>query len=156
MNKIFKMLFLSNLLFLQYSVFSQEINNDLIGSTGHYKETSPISLSWSIGESIVETMIQDSVTLINGFQQGYISITSLINEKDQDFKIQIYPNPVEYLLNIKSENELLEYTLINSNGQTLKMGKIGKELTNIDFSEYPCGIYILIINNKEAYKLIKY
>jgi hypothetical protein len=156
MRYILKILFVSNLLFFPYLVFAQGISNDIIGSTGEYDENSSVSLSWTIGENIVETMANNSITLSNGFQQGDLTVSTIINNIEQKYEIQVYPNPIETMLTINSKEYTLDYSLVNSNGQTLKKGLIDSNLTTLDFSDYPSGLYILILNREDVYKIIKH
>ncbi|NSW46419.1 MAG: T9SS type A sorting domain-containing protein [Bacteroidales bacterium] len=79
-----------------------------------------------------------------------------------EYKINIFPNPVNANLHIIIENYTdktnISYTLNDNNGKQIKHEVVYSKIFNIDFLNFPDGNYILnlyINNEKKEYKIIK-
>lgn len=72
---------------------AQSLERQVIGSAGGYEEESGYSLSFTVGEPVVETAISGSLVLTQGFQQPD-DITVGIKEMVKiNMDYLIYPNP---------------------------------------------------------------
>jgi poly(3-hydroxybutyrate) depolymerase len=75
------------------------------------------------------------------------------------FKIDVYPNPANDILNIKVNAALLgaDYTVHDHLGRTQFFGKINSENTRIDMTNLSKGFYYLIIggNLNQVMKVVK-
>lgn len=120
--------------------------------------------SYTLGQMAFEMVSGSSGTLLPGVQQPFeISIIqSIENSTNYSLTSNVYPNPVNNLLQLKIENESmvgLSFTLLDLNGKQLAHQKIEQNITAIDMSSYAPAIYILKIvnNNKETitYKIAK-
>ena len=73
----------------------------------------------------------------------YRSIISQISEHASD-SIRIYPNPVENVLTIETNNEYhFNCTILSLTGQKLAQIKINHSENRINMANYPAGIYFL-------------
>lgn len=63
---------------------------------------------------------------------------------NMDDKIQLYPNPVSDILNIKSDGKISEIRLFDLNGRELDNFKSTSNYAQINFIDYPKGEYILL------------
>jgi len=133
---------------------AQDLDQKVIGTAGNYSETGTASLSWTIGETVVETVSAGAATLTQGFQQGSLFVTTIINETEMGYKVKVYPNPVTSNLSIETAQKI-DFQLININGQVLKSGTCENQLQQIDVTALPQGTYILKLNNKETHTIIK-
>jgi len=91
----------------------------------------------------------DEITLIDQTTVG-------INELDKENSFDIYPNPTNSILNIKSNNQQLQNATIeikNTLGQVIYFDVYAPQ---IHISNLPSGIYFLTINNKEDKRTIKF
>jgi hypothetical protein len=59
--------------------------------------------------------------------------------------VSMYPNPSEGVFNIKSNNQNLQYSLVNIQGQVIESGKVLGD--KVDFSNHAQGIYFLKLSN---------
>jgi hypothetical protein len=114
------------------------------------------SFDWSV---YLETRIPD-ITLNEGLNTVRITQRrSLSSEPDKiefeltaplsinEFDVQnisVYPNPSHGVFNIKSNNQNLEYKLVNLQGQVLEIGSVSQ--SKVDFSKNAQGIYFLELN----------
>ena len=135
---------------------AQDLDQNVTGTAGNYSENGTASLSWTIGETVVEAVSDGTNTLTQGFQQGNLSVTVLINETELNSKIKVSPNPVSNNLSIETTEKDLTFQLININGQVVQSGKCDKQNHQIDFTALPQGTYILKLNNNETHKIIKH
>jgi hypothetical protein len=70
------------------------------------------------------------------------------HEITQDnFKINIYPNPANGIVSINSNTEILEIVIFSLNGEKFFYSN---NTTKIDLSDYPKGIYFISIKNKKG------
>lgn len=70
--------------------------------------------------------------------------------------VKIYPNPVRDILNISGSEKINSFVITDSSGK-LKMKKLinGEKQTSLKIKNLPAGIYFLMLNDKETYKIIK-
>jgi opacity protein-like surface antigen len=151
-----KKIYLSALLLAPLLGQAQDLDQNVTATAGAYSENATGSLSWTIGETMVESVSDGTNTLTQGFHQGNLSVSLLINETELGYKVKVYPNPVTDNLSIETTEEKLDFQLLNINGQVLKSGKCENRNEQIDFTTLPQGTYILKLNNNETHKIIKH
>ena len=134
---------------------AQDLDQSVIGTAGNYSENGKASLSWTIGETVVETVSDGTNTLTQGFQQGNLSVTTLIKQPELSSNLKVYPNPVKNILNVETDKKGMDYQLLNINGQVVSNGKLENTNQEINFSALPSGTYFLKINNEKTHKIIK-
>ncbi len=91
----------------QLSGFTQQITNKVITNAGTSVEKSDISISFTIGEPMVNIFAtpDSQVILTQGFQQPFIIIESVnIMDKYENVQIKAFPNPVMSMLNVSIQN----------------------------------------------------
>lgn len=135
----------------------------LVASGGASHEGSSISLSWTIGENVIETYTGGDVILTQGFQQGYFTSNSIEDFFLYEINMKVYPNPVSEDFNLLIESEVystLRFVFHDIYGKILSEGLISSDLTNIDISSFPDGIYLLRVikesgNALKSFRIIK-
>lgn len=119
-------------------------------TSGGQGETGSSHIQWTIGEPVIGT-IGDETILTQGFQQSRLTVTSIYELKTKKEQFTIYPNPVEFELFVKLENQTSDYelTLLDNLGTIVftKKEELSKRPKSIDFSEVVPGIYYLRIAN---------
>ena len=132
---------------------------EAVVSGGNYYENSMGSTSWTLGEIITETFRSDEVILTQGFQQPGLTVTSIDEHPELDFKITAFPNPVKDYLNIKLDTdtfERLSYELFDSKGNILLQKRFTSNLANISLQNLDPAVYFLrIIHDKKVLKTFK-
>ncbi len=85
--------------------------------------------------------------------------TSGLEGLSTDQQFLIYPNPVDHLINIKSQSvasRIRSVVLTDITGKTIiREEKDNLILHRLDVSKLPSGIYLLRINNEKNYKIVK-
>ena len=151
-----------------FSVFSnaQSISNQSIGSVATLKASNNSSITFSVGELILNNTNSDEGSLSSGFFNGLLATTSITPvEQVENFTAKIYPNPVLDLITINIENkysDILSFEISDVQGKIVSKKKSAGyyNVFSLDMSNYSKGTYFLKIrNNKNAdlasYKLIK-
>jgi hypothetical protein len=132
---------------------------NVCGSAGEYFEKSAGSLSWTVGEAVIETLEGSSHFFTQGFGQPVEVITSIEELKKED-KILVYPNPFQTELNIRIDDFIqpVNGTIYSNNGQALKNFILNDSFSKLRLNNLKPGMYYLRINNSEnpnTFKIIK-
>lgn len=142
--------------------FNPSCNNNLIGDLGTWNFNSN-SLSIAIDSS---TNNNDG-TLMNGTLKTNDKIcpvtVSLVEKFEQkQLDVLLYPNPAKNYVTLAFNSNIVlshQFQLINSIGQTVKVGTVTPSNQKIDLDDVKDGIYFIRIWNAEipvgTYKLIK-
>lgn len=123
----------------------------VIASAGNEKQ----NISWTIGETVTETMIGD-FTAIQGFNQpaealGPISIESVKSA----IEFSVYPNPVaDYVTISCKENKKFTWRLTNLMGQEVAHSQPFTSNTTVDMRAFTPGNYLLTILSDREIKTI--
>ena len=161
-------------LFFIIKGFTQDLNPEVIATSGEYFSGANGSLSWTIGEPVTETFSGVNAILTQGFQQNTYIIVAIESMQDDDFQISVYPNPANDLinihLNVKSDViiELFDIQgkklscLPRSEGRTYWGEKVAANTTlkQLNLNNFAIGSYILRItttngNLLKSYKIEK-
>ena len=150
-DKLFILIFLLNAFVMQ----AQQI----IATAGSYAKNTSGSLSWTIGEGIIETCKGTNVVLTQGFQQSNLIITAIKDISVTSFQIDAFPNPTNDFVTLKTTSESFKdarYMLYDLNGKLIQEQKLESNVTNITMNNFITGTYLLKIfqGNKEI-KILK-
>lgn len=158
-----KCLFISVFLVLSALSLKAQVKQEVIASAGGYKTTPGISLSWTLGETIVPTFKSQDGTLIltHGFQQQLI-ITAIEENIDVLVDVKVFPNPASDVINIRFGNPVageISISLLDSNGRLVRRDLAEDSITEMQMNlqDVPSGIYYLrLIKDKlvNVYKVV--
>ncbi len=87
-----------------------------------------------------------------------VSLCTALENRNVENVILIYPNPTKGNIIITGINETAKIIIFNAIGELLRTLEISSKNTEVDFSNYTNGIYLIKVissNNQKAYKLIK-
>jgi len=118
-----------------------------------------ISLDWTIGETLSETLLGSTAHLTQGLHQGKLVITS-INDKPENTLISVFPNPVSCLLNVNFGKENCldgQLLLFDVYGKLVIRKSVSRTVETIDLEALQSGTYLLHILSVEqqALKMLK-
>ena len=129
----------------------------LLSTTGDYTVNSVGSLSWSLGEVVIETFSASSNVISQGFQQNFVvSIPDNISDRTFEPIEKIYPNPVRDILNIASEKEGQYFIIYNFRGQAVITGRTQSGISKVNLTGLASGMYFLKLDSNKSYKIIKH
>ena len=148
--------------FLVMSANAQK--QEVIASAGGYNTATGISISWTLGETIIPTFkaADNSIILTHGFQQQLI-ITTVEDNLQDPVKVTVYPNPASEIINIAFENPVegeIRLFLINAHGALVLTDIIEATTTEkqLNLQALPSGIYYLRLTKgavSNVYKVVK-
>jgi len=156
-----KAIFLLILCFL-FSFFKLK-SQTLLSTGGTEFKNDNISLSWSLGETIIETHNSENITLTQGFQQPDIIITSIYESDRILHDVNVYPNPlIDHIIieigNIDSFKNV-QYKIFDNLGSLILSEGLNQHITNIKLDNISTGQYFITIQSdgiiQKTYKLIK-
>jgi hypothetical protein len=149
------------LLFFAFSLNAQ-IKQEVIASAGGYNVNGGLSISWTLGETIIPTFTSGNLTLTHGFQQQLV-VTAIEENIDLAVNIKVYPNPASDVVNISFEEPLegeINVSILDSQGKLVKKDMIEAAITEkqINLQELPAGVYYLRMTKGKlvnVYKVVK-
>lgn len=72
-----------------------------------------------------------------------------------NYKIEVYPNPVSYNLTIKSHH-FIEMEILNAQGLKVRNIRAQKGSTLVDISDFSNGLYFIKVKSDKGFKFIKF
>lgn len=144
---------------------AQDIQNEVIGSTGNTDSISDIYVSWTIGECLVDKYCNAGCMVTQGFHQSHFEILSVPENHFQLMNVKVYPNPTYGLLNIDLSSlppgKMYQLSLTNINGRILLQKEIpADEIFQLHLHQFQDGIMMLKVihssgSPSSSFKIIK-
>ena len=141
---------------------TSQVKQEVIASAGGYNTTSGLSISWTLGETIIPTFENGDLVLTHGFQSQLI-ITAVEENINLMVNLKIFPNPASEMVNIQFDapvdGEIIVY-LLDSQGKLVKKDIIESSMAEkqINMQDLAGGIYyIKLVKGKlvNVYKVVK-
>lgn len=146
-----KTLFITLLCFLIRLSEAQTLKPDIIATSGDYYSNTTGSLSWTMGEPIIETYADGNNILTQGFQQSSYSITAVGEVNPPAINVSVYPNPFTSVVNIRNdENKPLRIEALDMQGKTVCLKTIETGEGPINLSMLADEIYLLRVNDEKG------
>jgi len=160
-----KTLSLILLLFVTTWAVAQSVSPQVIATAGNYSEAGGISLSWTLGEPVIETATGTGVILTQGFQQPDYSLVVIEHVPAANLDVNVFPNPTNGNLNIQWVGEIQTpaiISLFDMAGKQIINQKVntGNQIGSLNLSEYANAQYILKIvasdiSFSKEYRIVK-
>ncbi len=126
---------------------AQTLERQVIAAAGDYFVSPGLSLSWTLGEPVTETVSNYDVILTQGFQQAdKITVTTVREPLSNLFDIKIFPNPTTDYLNIRinsERDEIIIAQLYSLQGQKVIERKMQDTQFQLDLAALPAAGYLL-------------
>ena len=140
------------------SLFAQNIERQVIGSTGGTASSGTIIVTSTVGETAITTETSSSLILTQGFQQANASSTS-IEEITAKANYSLFPNPTTDIATLKITAENLNSSatvkifsiagkLISTQSLSLSSGV--ESTLQLDISNRAAGAYIVRITDSSS------
>ena len=135
---------LSLMLLGSLTLESQTISSSVISIAGGYEKTpSGMSLSWTLGEPIVDPLRSGSIQLTQGFQQPDLKLSTAYEDPGFDASLSVYPNPTMDYLQMETDfQQQIRYRLVDITGKLIDQGTWKKQHT-VDVHALPAGPYAI-------------
>jgi hypothetical protein len=143
------------LLLNAFSIQAQQI----VSTAGNYQANTSGSLSWTLGECLIDTYNDGNVVVNQGFQQSKLIITDIHELPGNSLEISAYPNPTEDIVTLKvttGAGQGCRYQLYDLYGKLLNEQKLTSNETKISFMNLASGTYLLkLLNEDQVLKILK-
>lgn len=134
--------------------YSQQLSNISIGSITSNMQAGDVSLSFSVGDLVVDQFETGSIILGTGFYP-IINVITSTDSPENSIDLIAYPNPVNDVLNLKlngSNGYSYQVEILNLNGQ-VHASLVIHEDTSLSLIDLPDGMYLLKIQTFYGKKL---
>ena len=148
--------------------FAQSADPSVVASSGGNYEGTDMQVSWTLGETVIATISDGNTTLTQGFHQETYEIIGLEETiKNEDYEVNLFPNPTDNLINCEIKNneniQKIIFRIMDSKGNTIDLKEFkevqSKEFeTKFDLTSSAPGEYFIQIMNDEynkSFKVIK-
>ena len=141
---------------------SAQTKQEVIASAGGYNTGGGLSISWTLGETIIPTYQSVDLILTHGFQQQVI-ITTVEENIDVLVDIKVFPNPASDIITIQFESPVsgeIGLTILDSRGRLTKKDVIEINMSEkkVNLQDLAAGIYYLRLTKGKlvnVYKVVK-
>ena len=145
--------------FFTHMVISQSINPEVITSSGNYFKGANYSLSWTLGECVIETFSNSNYTLTQGFQQTWFKVGTLVKYPELNLNIKVYPNPASDFIwldcgNATSSINALKVELVDIHGRILYGKNLTEERQQMSLRGLSQSVYFIRVTNRKN-RLVK-
>lgn len=136
-------------LFLTLDLYAQ----DVISSQGDTYITPSLSVDFTIGEPVINTIGDGTTTLTQGFHQTNWNFLG-VEDWESETTILVFPNPMTETLVVKSEKyEGMYFQLIDKSGRLIDENNLLDNETVIPVDGLSAGAYYLKIINKDQLEI---
>ncbi len=135
------------------SLFAQNISRQIYGAGGNFCSPfrSFVQLEYNIGEPLITTVGDNTVTITQGFIQP--SVPLIFPPPFGGIKFSFAPNPTTNFIGIKSDKEIIaDIRIMDMNNHVLREFhnvKLGP-VYYVDVSKLLPGAYLIIISNNNG------
>jgi hypothetical protein len=138
------------------------VAQEVVSAAGGTNKTAAAEVSWTIGETVIETFSNSSNRLTQGIHQTKLTITAISDTDWPNLEIKAFPNPVGNKLNVEfiALPEKMSFVVVDIVGKTIQRDFIKSDKTILDFSKVTAGQYILKIQTEagepvQTFKIVK-
>jgi len=122
---------------------AQNLSQTVVSTSGDHFQNGAASISWTIGEPVVNSLQNGSVQLTQGFHQPYLTVSS-VNESENAGQVRVYPNPVNSIISIEfSESGDYSADLFDVLGRKINTYKISGSHYDLDLNDFPAANYLI-------------
>jgi hypothetical protein len=153
MKKFF--LYLS-IAFFGLATQAQSLSPQVIATAGSYFDNGSVSLSWTLGEPVIETYTSANTILTQGFHQPELLPVGIATVLPNNTYMNIYPNPTFHNITLDVKyfnNATITIDIINNLGQvvgTQNFQATKEQLTSqiLNMSHLASGMYQIRVTEK--------
>jgi hypothetical protein len=129
-------------LLLGSDAFAQEIERDVVASTGDRQSNGSLIVEWTLGEIMISSVSNSNIAITEGFHQPVKALTGIDdNAEATGAGIRVFPNPtagkIQFKITHRSKLEQVE--LYDMSGKQLAVWS--QSVGIIDLTTYADGMY---------------
>jgi hypothetical protein len=160
MKKIITSIFALSIVHVGFAQVS--LSPQVYASAGTHYTASNFQISYTIGETVTSTIQNNNNILTQGFHQPDKN-TSGVEIAENNWGIQVFPNPTSDLLNIQlnNNNNRFEYQMFDDRGRLVEGIQFNGTNTSKNISQYRAGTYMLVVrdiltNQTQTFPVVKF
>jgi len=150
MRSLMKVLILGVGFLLPFAGNAQQV----VASAGSHGTGTNVQLSWTVGETVIETFTGSSAILTQGFHQSKLLVTALDPLLLPGLTLTVYPNPVSETLLLDFQGEIpqgISYHLYDIGGKVIRSGVVNQFPGKIGMEQCTPGTYLLkVLKNEQT------
>jgi hypothetical protein len=134
----------------------------ILSSSGGSEQNSSGSISYTLGEMVVDTKVNGATTITQGFHQTQIIVTAISEPSVTGFSMAVFPNPTNDFVTLKIEKgeiQNLGFIVFDAQGRFLLKGELTGSEQKVSFEKLNPGAYFIkILNNGvelQTFKIVK-
>jgi hypothetical protein len=135
---------------------------EVISTAGNAHSNNNGSISYTIGEPVIETFTGETNILTQGFLQSNVVVTAIDELPGLDFEISAFPNPATEIVKLRIVKESvtgMHYMLYDMNGILLMKNRLKGTVTEVPLGDLSPTEYILKVYNQDkelkSFKIIR-
>jgi len=142
--------------------FGKIIAQEVITTAGDSYSNANGSVSYTVGEPVIETFTGGNNILTQGFQQTNLTVTAIDELTGLNFEISAFPNPATDIVKLRIGKESfvgMQYRIYDMNGNLVMQNRLEGIETEIPFKDLSPAEYILKVNDNskevKSFKIAK-
>ena len=136
-----------------FTLSSYAQTENVLSSGGNSTNNSQGSMTWTIGEVVINTIESPDAHLTQGFNQEWLHFLNIENFSEK-INITVFPNPSTHYINIESDKKS-DLTIYDASNKIVKEIKVEKQ-DQVDLTDLAPGIYFMqFIRKNNKLKTIK-
>jgi len=135
-----------------FACFAQTNAPAVIISSGTFSAGDDASLSWTIGESLIESYSEENTMLLQGFNETGDFEESANEGSFEDAGVFVFPTCTHTFINVnitRETDETCTGELLDMTGKVLSITRLQPNLNEVNLEEYAYGMYLLRIKEGE-------
>ena len=136
-----------------FIALAQQARHEVVSSAGGSYQGTDVSIDWTLGECITETLNASGNSLSQGFHQASYTLTSIFEHKELMVDLKVYPNPTPDILYISTGQAGQNIKLTDALGKVLLNKQLTGNSGQVSLSAYRYSTYFLVITNPEGEKI---
>lgn len=138
---------------------AQRIDPAVIAVSGGHVVTPSGSVTWTAGQTAVQTWSFPGGTVAEGFQQAFLKVIP-VREQSVPFTLDLFPNPTRHsvLVSLTGMEDDLSLVLFNLLGKPVLRKELrgGERRARLSFETLPSGLYMLVAFSGGGERLAMY
>ncbi len=128
---------------------AQSLSQSVIALAGGYEKTpAGLTVSWTVGEPIVDPLKSGDLLLTQGFQQPDLQVTTGFSDPTFGHDLKVFPNPTSAQLILETDFErALDYRIVDVHGKMIREGELLQSKA-LNISSLPQGIYAIYFTSE--------
>ena len=135
---------------------------EVVSTSGNTYKNNTGSISFTVGECIIETNMIAGAKLTQGFHQTKLTVATIVESLESSIEVSAFPNPATEFVRLKvitDHQERLKYSLYDVQGVLIRQADLLDKETDVPFGQLKPSMYFIKIHSSKkeikVFKIIK-